>query len=69
MGTTNREMQDRFERLRETLPPMILIDEFWHYLDSDTLHDFIESAERDFGIGDDEEDEDEWEDEYEEEDD
>lgn len=64
MGTTNREMQDRFERLRETLPPMILIDEFWHYLDSDTLHDFIETAERDFGIGDDEEDEDE--DEYEE---
>jgi hypothetical protein len=63
MGTTNREMQDRFERLRETLPPMILIDEFWHYLDSDTLHDFIETAERDFGIGDDEEDEDEWEDE------
>lgn len=69
MGTTNREMQDRFERLRETLPPMILIDEFWHYLDSDTLHDFIESVERDYGIGDDEEDEDEWEDEYEEEDD
>lgn len=63
MGTTNREMQDRFERLRETLSPMILIDEFWHYLDSDTLHDFIETAERDFGIGDDEEDEDEWEDE------
>lgn len=69
MGTTNREMQDRFERLRETLPPMILIDEFWHYLDSDTLHDFIETAERDFGIGDDEEDEYEDEDEYEEEDD
>ena len=66
MGTTNREMQDRFERLRETLPPMILIDEFWHYLDSDTLHDFIESVERDYGIGDDE-DEDEWEDEDEEE--
>jgi hypothetical protein len=63
MGTTNREMQDRFERLRETLPPMILIDEFWHYLDSDTLHDFIETAERDFGIGDDDEEEDE--DEYE----
>ena len=69
MGTTNREMQDRFERLRETLPPMILIDEFWHYLDSDTLHDFIESVERDYGIGDDEEDEYEDEDEYEEEDD
>jgi hypothetical protein len=64
MGTTNREMQDRFERLRETLPPMILIDEFWHYLDSDTLHDFIETVERDFGIGDDDEEEDE--DEYEE---
>lgn len=55
MGTTNREMQDRFERLRETLPPMILIDEFWHYLDSDTLHDFIETTERNFEI--DEEDE------------
>jgi hypothetical protein len=63
MGTTNREMQDRFERLRETLPPMILIDEFWHYLDSDTLHDFIESVERDYGLDDDEEDEDDWEDE------
>ncbi len=69
MGTTNREMQDRFERLRESLSPMILIDEFYHYLDSDTLHDFIETAERDFGIGDDEEDEWEDEDEYEEEDD
>jgi hypothetical protein len=45
---------------------MILIDEFWYYLDSDTLHDFIESVERDYGIGDDEDDEDEWEDEYEE---
>lgn len=59
MGTTNREMQDRFENLRESLPPMILIDAFYYYLDSNTLHDFIESTERDFGIGD-EEDEDDW---------
>lgn len=64
MGTTNREMQERFENLRDSLPPMILIDAFYHYLDSNTLHDFIESTERDFGIGDEEDyDEDECEDE------
>lgn len=61
MGTTNREMENRFERLRGKLDPEILIDEFYYYLDSDTLHDFIETTERNFEI-------DEEEDEYEEED-
>lgn len=61
MATTNREMENRFERLRGTLDPEILIDEFYYYLDSDTLHDFIETTERNFNIDDDE-------DEYEEED-
>lgn len=54
MATTNREMENRFERLRGTLDPEILIDEFYYYLDSDTLHDFIETTERNFEIGDDE---------------
>lgn len=59
MATTNIEMENRFERLRGTLDPEILIDEFYYYLDSDTLHDFIETTERNFEI-------DEEEDEYEE---
>ena len=60
MGTTNREMQDRFENLRDSLSPMILIDAFYHFLDADTLHRFIESTESDFGIDNDEY-EDDWE--------
>lgn len=54
MATTNREMENRFERLRGILDPEILIDEFYYYLDSDTLHDFIETTERNFNIDDDE---------------
>lgn len=54
MGTTNIEMRNRFERLRGTLDPEMLIDEFYYYLDSDTLHDFIETTERNFNIDDDE---------------
>lgn len=57
MATTNREMENRFVRLIDTLGLAVLIDEFYYYLDSDTLHDFIETTERNFDIDDDEEDE------------